>query len=357
MRLGIIGFEACGKTTLFNALTRSSLPTGGLEGVGRVEIHNAAVDVPEPRLQPLTEIYHPKKTTYAKVTYADIGGLAVGAGEEGLPGALLNTLSQMDGLLFVLRAFQADAVPHPLGSVDPARDLEALSAEFLLHDMLTVERRLGRLEEERERGGRDRGTVEREIDLFRRAMVSLEAEQPLREAQFSPAEHTVFKGFGVVSLIPALVLVNLGEGQAMPDLGAAAAGQPLMGLQGELEMEIAQLAPEEEAAFMQEYGIADPGRERVIRASYEHLGLISFFTVGEDEVRAWTLPAGSTCLDAAGVIHTDLARGFIRAEVIPWNILVELGGLVEARKQGKLRVEGREGKVADGDIVHVRFNI
>ncbi|TFH49077.1 MAG: redox-regulated ATPase YchF, partial [Lysobacterales bacterium] len=269
----------------------------------------------------------------------------------------LNTLSQMDGLLFVLRAFRSEAVPHPLESVDPARDLAALSAEFLLHDMLTVERRIGRLEEERERGGRDRGEVDREIDLFRRAMLALEGEQPLREAKFTQAEYTIFKGFGLVSLIPALVLVNLGEGQDMPDLGQAARGQPLMGLQGELEMEIVQLAPEEETAFMQEYGIEEPGRERVIRASYEHLGLISFFTVGEDEVRAWTLPAGSTCLDAAGVIHTDLARGFIRAEVIPWNVLIDLGGLVEARKQGKLRVEGREGKVTDGDIVHVRFNI
>jgi GTP-binding protein YchF len=357
MRLGLVGFEASGKTTLFNALTRSHLPTGGLEGAGRVEIHNAAVDVPEPRLQPLTELYKPKKTTYAKVTYADIGGLAVGAGKQGLPGPLLNTLSQMDGLLLVLRAFNADAVPHPLESVDPARDLAALKAEFLLHDMLTVERRLGRLEEESERGGRDRGTVEREMDLFRRAMVTLEADRPLREAQFSQAEQTVFKGFGLVSLIPTLVLVNLGEGQAMPDLGPDADGQPTMGLQGELEMEIAQLPPEEEPAFMQEYGLEQPGRERVIRASYEHLGLISFFTVGEDEVRAWTLPARSTCLDAAGVIHTDLARGFIRAEVIPWDVLLEVGGLVEARKQGKLRVEGRDGTVADGDIVHVRFNL
>ena len=143
----------------------------------------------------------------------------------------------------------------------------------------------------------------------------------------------------------------------MPGINLAAGGMPVMGLQGELEMEIAQLDPAEEKAFLEEYGITEPGRERVIRASYEHLGLISFFTVGEDEVRAWTLPADSTCLDAAGTVHTDLARGFIRAEVIPWDVLLELGGFNEARKQGKLNIEGKEGPVADGDIVHVRFNV
>jgi GTP-binding protein YchF len=357
MRLGIIGFEASGKTTIFNALTRGKLPTGALEGSGRMEVHSAAVDVPEPRLTPLAELYQPKKTTYAKVTFADIGGLAVGAGQEGLPGALLNTLSQVDGLLFVVRAFESEAVPHPLGAVDPQRDLKALSEEFVLHDMITVERRLERLQEERERGGRDRGTVEREIDLFQRALGVLEAEQPLRSIEFSGAECSALKGFGLLTLTPALVLVNLGERQEMPPMAAASEDLPLMGLQGELEMEIAQLEPEEEGAFLQEYGIAEPGRERVIRACYEHLGLFSFFTVGEDEVRAWTLPAGSTCLDAAGTIHTDLARGFIRAEVIPWDVLLDLGGFSEARKQGKLRLEGKEGPVADGDIVHVRFNI
>jgi GTP-binding protein YchF len=357
MRLGIIGFEASGKTTVFNALTRGKLPTGALEGGGRMEVHSAAVDVPEPRLAPLTELYQPKKSTYAKVTFADIGGLAVGAGQAGLPGALLNTLSQMDGLLFVVRAFESEAVPHPLGSLDPRRDLQALSEEFMLHDMITVERRIGRLEEERARGGRERGIVERELELFKRALGALEAGQPLRELEFAPAECTALRGFGLLTLTPALVLVNLGEGQALPDMSPAASGMPVTGLQGELEMEIAQLDPREEQAFLAEYGLAEPGRERVIRACYERLGLISFFTVGDDEVRAWTLPAGSTCLDAAGTIHTDLARGFIRAEVIAWDVLLELGGFSEARKQGKLRVEGKDGPVADGDIVHVRFNL
>ncbi|MEJ2012277.1 MAG: DUF933 domain-containing protein [Anaerolineales bacterium] len=357
MRLGIVGFEASGKTTIFNALTRGNLPTGTLEGGGRMEVHSAAVDVPEPRLAPLTELYQPKKTTYAKVTYADVGGLAVGAGQEGLPGALLNTLSQMDGLLFVVRAFESEAIPHPLGSVDPERDLAALNEEFVLHDMITIERRIGRLEEEHARGGRDRATVEKEIELFKRALAALEDEQPLRKIEFSEAECTILRGFGLLTLTPALVLVNLGEGQGMPAIDAAAKDMPLLGLQGELEMEIAQLEPEEEQAFLDEYGISAPGRERVIRACYEHLGLISFFTVGEDEVRAWTLPAGATCLDAAGTVHTDLARGFIRAEVIPWDVLVELGGFSEARKQGKLRIEGKEGPVADGDVVHIRFNI
>ena len=357
MRLGIIGFEASGKTTIFNALTRGNLPTGSLEGSGRIEVHSAAVDVPEPRLAPLTELYHPKKTTYAKVTYADIGGMAVGAGQEGLPGALLNSLSPMDGLLFVVRAFESDAVPHPLQNVNPQRDLEALSEEFLLHDMITIERRIQRLDEEHARGGRDRAAVERELELFKRAQSALEDGQPLRALPFNDSERTALKGFGLLTLTPALVLVNLGEGQEMPRINLAAGGMPVMGLQGELEMEIAQLDPAEEKAFLEEYGIKEPGRERVIRASYEHLGLISFFTVGEDEVRAWTLPSGSTCLDAAGTIHTDLARGFIRAEVIRWDVLLELGGFSEARKQGKLRVEGKEGPVTDGDIVHIRFNV
>lgn len=357
MRLGIIGFEASGKTTIFNALTQGKLPTGALEGSSRTDVHTAAVKVPEARLAPLTELYHPKKTTYAQVTYADIGGLAVGAGQQGLPGALINILGQMDGFLLVLRAFETEMVPHPLDGVDPARDLAALSMEILLHDMVTVERRLSRLQEEHSRGGRDRSMIEREIELFQRAMSALEQEQPLRESGFTVAERTVFKGFGLLSLTPALALVNLGEGQEMPDLGEVAGSLPVMGLQGELEMEIAQLGPDEEQAFLEEYGISEPGRERVIRTSYVHLGLISFFTVGEDEVRAWTLAEGSTYLDAAATIHTDLARGFIRAEVIAWDLLVDFGSFADARKQGKLRIEGKDGLVTDGEIVHVRFNL
>jgi GTP-binding protein YchF len=357
MKLGIIGLPSAGKTTVFNALTGQALPTGIPAAPGRAETHTAVADVPDARLAPLTEMFHPRKTIAAKVTYADIGGLQAKAGREGLPGALLNQLSQMDGFVHVVRGFDDPGVPHPLESIDPRRDLEAMEAEFLLNDLLTVERRQARLAEERQKVIRDRATVEREQALFERLQTVLDRQEPLRAHAFSAEEHRLLSGFGLLTRIPMLVLVNLAEGGVMPGMGASGPGVSVLGLQGRLEMEIAQLPEAERRAYLDEYGIRAAGRERVLQASYELLGLHSFFTVGEDEVRAWTLRRGGTALEAADTIHSDLARGFIRAEVIQVGDLLELGGLAPARTQGRLRQEGKEYIVADGDVVHIKFNV
>jgi ribosome-binding ATPase YchF (GTP1/OBG family) len=291
------------------------------------------------------------------VTYADIGGLRAEAGREGLPGPLVNQLSQMDGLLHIVRAFDDPTVPHVMGSVDSSRDMAAMEAEFILNDMLTVERRQAKLTEERQKGGRDRGAVDREIALFQRLSEALTGEQALRELTFSSEEEQILAGFALLSRKPILAIVNTAEGTEAPALDDMGSGVRTIALQGRLEMEISQLGPDETKAFLDEYGLGEPVRDRVIRVSYELLGLESFFTVGEDEVRAWTLHRGATALQAADAIHTDLARGFIRAEVIDWSTLLDLGGLAEARAAGKLRVEGKDYVVSDGEVVHIRFNI
>jgi len=357
MQLGIIGLPVAGKTTIFNALTGSALATGALAGGGRVEVHTAVVDVPDERVDALSRLYRPKKTTYAKVTYADIGGLRAEAGREGLPGTLLNQLAQMDGFVHVVRAFDDPAAPHPSGSVDAARDLAAMESEFLLNDMLVVERRLERLNEERQRGGRERAAVEREIAIFLRLSEALAQNHPLRTLAFSLEEDRLLTGFGLLSRKPMLVVTNTAEGGRAPALQPPSSSVAVLALQGKLESEIAQLPPDEIAAYLAEYDIDEPGRMRVIRESYNLLGLLSFFTVGEDEVRAWRLRRGGTALEAAGAVHTDLARGFIRAEVIAWDELLALGGLPQARTHGKLRLEGKDYVVSEGEVVHIRFNV
>jgi GTP-binding protein YchF len=357
MRLGIIGLEASGKTTVFNALTGAQLETGTMVGRGRMDVHEASVDVPDARLLAVSEVFNPKRTTFAKVTYADIGGMSTGVGSDGLPGPLINQIEKMDGLLLVVRAFEDPSVPPALGSVDPARDAAALEGELLLSDMIAVERRLDKLQEERQKGGRERTQIEREEAIFKRVRDHLNEGQPLRNMELSPDDRAALSGFGLLTIIPILVVVNLGEGQETGEVGEILAGTTVFGLQGKLEMEIAQLPIDQAAEFLLEYGIDIPGRERVIRASYDTLNLQTFFTGNNEEARAWTLFRGGTCLDAAETIHSDMARGFIRAEVIQWDELVALGGLPQARAQGKLRLEGKDALVSDGDVIYIRFNV
>ncbi|OGO32549.1 MAG: redox-regulated ATPase YchF [Chloroflexi bacterium RBG_16_54_11] len=354
MRLGIIGLPQAGKTTIFNALTRGHQPL--TTSAGRFDVHTGVVDVPDGRVDKLSALFKPKKTIYAKVTYADIAGLE--GSRSAISGQLLNQLTQMEGLLHVVRCFEDADVPHPSGSVDPQRDIASMDAELLLNDMLSVERRLERLAEERKKGGgREKALIEREIALFERFKDALSREVPLREIELTPEEEKTLSGFGFLTRKPMLVLFNLHEGQAIPPVEYSHAHSNLASLQGKLEMEIAQLEGEDAGIFMAEYGITELGLAKVIRLSYHLLGLISFFTVGPDEVRAWTLPDGSSAYEAAGEIHTDLQKGFIRAEVIRVDELLSLGGLNEARAKGRLRLEGKEYVVHDGEIVHIRFNV
>jgi GTP-binding protein YchF len=354
MRLGIIGLPQTGKTTIFNALTRGDQPvtTSG----GRFEVHTGVVDVPDERVDRLSAMFKPKKTIYAKVTYADIAGLE--GGKAAISGALLNQLSQMDGLLQVVRCFDDPSVPHPAITIDPHRDIATMDAELLINDLIAVERKLERLTEERKKGGgRDKVVVEREIALFTRFQEALSQEIPLREIEITPEEEKALSGFGFLTRKPLLLLLNLAEGQQIPAIDTVRPHVGQVALQGKLEMDIAQLPPEDADLFMAEYGIAELGLKRVISLSYDLLGQQSFFTVGEDEVRAWTVNRGATALEAAGAIHTDLMKGFIRAEVVTYQDLVTLGSLAEARSKGKLRLEGKEYIVQDGEIVHIRFNL
>ena len=349
MRLGIIGLPQSGKTTVFNALTRGHQPltTSG----GRFDVHTGVVDVPDGRVDRLSELFKPKKTIYAKVTYADIAGLE--GSKSAISGQLLNTLTQMDGLLHVVRCFEDVNVPHPSESINPLRDIATMDAELLINDMIAVERKLERLAEERKKGaGRERAVIEREAVLFERFKEALSREIPLREIDLSAEEEKTLAGFGFLTRKPLLVLLNLHEGQDMQAVEYPHTHSNQATLQGKLEMEIAQLPAEDVEVFMAEYGIAELGLARIIRLSYELLGLISFFTVGADEVRAWTIPYGSSAYEAAGEIHTDLQKGFIRAEVITYDELIARGGL-----KGHLRLEGKEYIVHDGEIVHIQFNV
>ena len=354
MRLGIIGLPQSGKTTLYNALTRGSQPTG--MSTGKIEVHTAVVDVPDPRVDTLSGMFNPKKTIYAKVTYADIAGLDGSAGKTGISGTLLNQLTQMDGFIHVVRVFDDENVPHPNGSIVPMRDINAMDSEFILNDLISVERKLEKLAEERKKGaGRDKGTIDREIELFNRLNDALGEENPLRNLDLTEDEIKILSGFGFLSLKPMLIVLNLSEGQKAPEIAYPHKHSQVVALQGKLEMDISQLPPEEMEMFLQEYGIEEPSLNRMIRLSYDLLGLQSFFTVGPDECRAWTVERGATAPIAAGVIHSDLQKGFIRAEVVHYNDLTTLGSMNEAKTRGKLRLEGKEYIVKDGDILNIRF--
>ena len=352
MKLGIIGLPQSGKTTLFNALTRNNAPTTA--SAGRFEVHNAVVDVPDPRVDKLSGMFKPKKTIYAKVTYADIAGLEAGAAKTGISGQLLNQLAQMEAFLHVVRCFTDEKVPHPSGSVNPQRDSEAMESELLLNDLIAVERKLERLVEERKKGGTDKVINARQTELFERLHKTLSDSKPLRSMEFNAEEHKELASFGLLTRKPILTVFNLGEGQSAP---AVMIDHESVALQGKLEMEIAQLPPEDAAVFMKEYGIEEPSLNRMIRLSYDLLDQQSFFTVGEDEVRAWTVRRGASAQEAAGAIHTDLQRGFVRAEVVAYDDLTSLGSMNEAKAKGKFRLEGKEYPVKDGDIVHIRFNV
>ncbi len=357
MELGIIGFPQSGKTTLFNALTRGSVPTG-ISG-DRLEVHRAVIDVPDERLYQLADIFNPKKIVHAKVTYADIAGLEGKASEKGISGALLNTLSQMDGFIHVVRHFTNPRVPHFAGSVDPLRDLADMETELILNDMILIERKLQRLEAERKRGGigRDIGLIERESALFLKLQEILSNEIPLRNETFSDEEEKLLSGYGFLSRKPQLIVVNQSEDQSPIVVETPYAKTKVICIPAELEMEIAQLPPEDAKVFLAEYDIKEPSLIRFIKLSYDLLDQLSFFTGGEIDVHAWTISKGGTALKAAGTIHSDLEQGFIRAEVISCADLVALGSLAEARHQGKLRLEGKKYIVNDGDYILVRFNI
>ena len=356
MRLGIIGLPQSGKTTVFNALTRGNRPTT-ISG-SRFEVQTAVVHVPDDRVDKLSAMFKPRKTIFAQVIYADIAGLEAEAAQAGFSGPLLNQLGTMDGYLHVVRAFENPLVPHPAGSINVQRDLATVDGELMLNDMLAVERKLEHLNEEAKKGViKDKGLYTQELAVFAKLQAALTAEKPLRDVDLSPVEEKLLSSFGLLTRKPMLVVVNLGDDQAEPALpDYPHARSAVVALRGKLEMDIAQLAPEEAVEFLKEYGIEEPSLHRMIRLSYDLLGLQSFFTVGEDEVRAWTVRRGASAPEAAGEVHTDLQKGFIRAEVYSYQDLMALGGPHELKAKGKLRLEGKEYIVQDGDVLNIRFS-
>jgi hypothetical protein len=358
MRLGIIGLPNSGKTTIFNALTRQNLPTGAATS-GQFEVHTAVVNVPDARVDRLKAMYNPRKTIYATVTYADIGGLDKGISEGGLKGQFRNELAQADGFVHVVRAFEDPTVPHPYVDVDPQRDVEIIDSEFLLSDLVTVEKRVERLQADlRVRGKMVDKAVPAELELMERFKAHLEAERPLFELEITPEQEKSIRGYGFLTIKPVLVVLN--QGDEAKDVNSLLqynrAGSRVVSLQGKIEAELAQLPADDAALFMQEYGITELSAARVISLSYDLLAIQSFFTVGEDEVRAWSVAIGATAPEAAGAIHSDLQKGFIRAEVMAYDDLIAAGSEAALKSIGKFRLEGKEYIVKDGDIVHIRHN-
>jgi GTP-binding protein YchF len=366
MQIAIVGLAGSGKTTVFNTLTRGHADTGGFGGM---ELHVGVVKVPDERLDRLAEIFKPKKIVQADVTYVDLPAPPASTeghvGTEDLPPEHLARLRDSDALLHVVRAFEDPANPHPEGSVDPTRDLDRLDTEFLLADLALVDRRLERLKQTGRHGTpAEREANEREEAVLARLKPALEQGSPIRDVELDPDEEKAIRGFRFLTQKPVLVLLNVGEGdiagagERAATLDAAYGHRQALveALSARIEMELGELEPDEAAVFMEELGIADSGLDRVIALSYRLLGLISFLTAGPDEVRAWPIRDGSTAVDAAGAIHTDLAKGFIRAETVAYEDLLTLGSMADAKKAGRLRSEGKTYRVKDGDVVEILFS-
>ncbi len=364
MRIGIIGLPGSGKTTVFNALTRGSAQAGGYSAARGANL--GVAHVLDARIGPLVKMFNPKKTVYAEVTYVDLPGLVGKPGGEWLSGEAVGQLQKTDALLVVARAFADDSNPHPLGSVDWKRDVEKCVFDVQFADIALVDRRVQRLND----GMKGLKTADRDaalkvIDVLRSVQADLEAGTPIRARDSVESERRALSDTFLLSALPVLVAVNIGEADLaraseIEEECASLLKGPLTGaaaICGKLEMELAQMSPEEEAEMRAGLGAGQSGLQRMISLSYKVLGLGSFLTVGEDEVRAWTVPVGISAPKAAGRVHSDLERGFIRAEVVSYDDLIASGSMAEARKKGQLRQEGREYIVKDGDIINFLFSV
>lgn len=354
MKLGILGLPKAGKTALFNALTASRQATGKFRASKTTNLGTAAVR--DRRLEALRDLYRPKRFVPAQVRFVDVPGIDRGRGET----LDLAELRTMDALVHVVRAFEDPELLHPAGRVDPQLDIATIDLELILADYEVVERRLERLVQAQKRGLSDPEKRERAL-LLDRILPALEAETSLRDLELDAEEEKRIHGYGLLSRKPMLLVVNVDEDAAGDPAAAAGVEAPpgteAIAVSARLEEEISRLEPSDQGDFLAEAGLDQPSAVRVVQAGYELLGLISFFTVGEDEVRAWTLRRGSTALTAAGAIHSDIERGFIRAEVTGWRDLIDAGSLAVCRERATLRLEGKAYLVRDGEVVHFRFNV
>lgn len=362
MDLGIIGLERSGKTTVFSAVTRGH---AHVAAVGTAEPSIGVVKIPDERLDRLCAVLHPRKVTHAEARYLDLpGGLSVRG--EGPAGAYLAAVAECDALVHVVRGFRDESLPHPEGSVDPHRDIASVNLELTFADIAVLQRRYDRLEiavRSARPGEREPG--ERELALVQRLREALEREEPLRTQELSPEERRIISGYQLLTGKPLLIMVNIDEadvaqvGEIESEFAErwAGPGVEVAALCGKLEQELTELSDDDAAEFRRELGLKEDGPERMLRLSQQVLGLVTFFTVNEADGHAWAIPTGSPALEAAGKVHTDMARGFIRAEVIGWQELVECGSLAEARKRGALRTEGKQYVVQDGELLHILFNV
>ena len=364
--VGVIGPGKSGKSTVFNALTGGKAEGGGLAMDGHTA-HIGVAKVPEPRLKTLTDMLQPKKVVPAEVRYIDVGAsvksLVTG---PGISGELLNHLSNADALINVVRAFADDSIPHPEGSLDVERDIATMDLELVFSDLAIIERRLERIETSL-KGAKppERQAFVHEQELLLKLKTELEKDIPIRALSLAAGDTRLLAGYQFLTAKPLLIVVNIGEDQlpGVSDLEAELSSRHardksrVIALCGKLEAELAQLDETTAGEFRAEFHMEQSGRDRAIKMSYELLGLVSFFTTASDELKAWPIPAGTDALRAAGKIHSDMERGFIRAEVVSYDDLVNCGSLAEARKKGLLRLEGKSYVVRDGDVITFLFNV
>jgi GTP-binding protein YchF len=357
MNVALLGLPRSGKTTVFDVLTGLAVPvqSHGVPAAGTREKHLGVIHIEDERVDGLSAIFSPKKTTYSEITLIDTP--AVEHGDKGpiIDPEQLGALKTAEVFLHVVRAFSNPSVAHPRGTVDPLRDAQLVESELLSTDYLVAEKRLERMVKEHFEGP--------ERNVLEKCREHLEREEPLRLLDLSEQDKAHIAGYSFASQKPMVLLANVDEeklrGEPDADLAdyARSRGMGYTELSAEVEMEIGELEPEDAEEFLREMGISEPARRKFIRVAYETMNLLSFFTVGTNEVRSWTVPAGTTALQAAGHVHTDMARGFIRAEVVPCPDFLETGSFAEARKQHKMHVEGKDYLVQDGDVIYFRFNV
>jgi GTP-binding protein YchF len=362
--IGIIGLAESGRTTIFNALTKGKADTGGHT---QKSPHIGIAKVPEPRLNTLAELIQPKRVVPAEVRYLDIGASVKSlAKDTSISGEYLSQLSNVDALMNVVRAFTDESIPHIEGSIDAARDMVTMNLELAFSDLAIIERRLKRIESSL-KGAKpaESQSLHQEQGLLLKVKTELEQDIPIREISLTDDENRLITGYQFLSAKPLLTVVNIGEDQlpqakTIEDDLNRQFSKPkhrVIALCGKLEMELSQLDDASAEGFRAEFGLTEPGLERTIKLSYELLGLITFFTVVSDEVKAWSIANGTTALKAAGKIHSDMERGFIRAEVISLDDLMKVGSIAEGRKHGLLRLEGKNYIVQDGDVITFLFNV
>ena len=362
MQVGIVGLPVSGKTTLFSTLT--GMDVSGFHEGKKIEVHRGMVKVPDRRLDQLTEIFRPQKRVPATIEYLEVGGIEKEqAKTHGFDPQFLQVLKNTDLLCLIIRAFENQYHPHPDGSIDPLRDLQTVETEFLLSDLSIVENRIERLEKQVMKT-KDEAEI-RELELMKRCKPWLESEKPLRDLDLTDEEKLRMRGFQFLSAKPLVVVINVSENDISREKDILAKfgeyqNKPnvsVISICVKIEQEISQLESEDAKIFLADLNIPEPALSKLIRASYGLLGLISFFTYGEDECRAWTIKKGTNAQKAAGAIHTDFEKGFIRAEVVGFDQFIEHKSIAKCRDLGVLRLEGKNYIVQDGDLMVIRFNV